>query len=201
MDGHRRRPRLLHSPGKLHAVDGALVPAQAELHRHRAPGPPDHRLHHLHRQLRGAHQAGAVPGVGHLGHRTAHVDVDDVGPGHLAGDGRALLHACGVAAENLGGAGVLLFPHLEQGNGLFILIAQSFGADHLGAGQPRPLLPADGPKSQVSHPGHGPQSQGRFDFNSSDGQHGLLRTVKYRPYRQTCILPYPEPVDKGAASL
>ena len=87
------------------------------------------------------------------------------------GDGRALLHTYRVAAENLGGGGVLPLPQLEQGNRLFILVAQGLGADHLSTGQARPLLPADGAEGHVGDPGHGGQSQGRFNVDSSDGYH------------------------------
>ena len=163
VDGHGGRTGLLHGLCKLHAVDGALVPAQAELHRHRALCPPDHRFGHPHRLGRVTHQAGAVPGVCHFGHGAAHIDVDDVRPGNFGGDGRPLLHAHGVAAEDLGGGGVLPLPQLQQGHGLFVLKAQGLGADHLRAGQPRPLLPADSPEGRIRHPRHGGQGQGRFN--------------------------------------
>ena len=90
------------------------------------------------------------------------------------GDGGPLLHAYRVAAENLGGGGGLLLPHLQQGDGLFVLITQGLGADHLGAGQPRPLLPADGAEGHVRHPSHGTQGQGRFNLDSSNGDHSYL---------------------------
>ena len=145
MDGHGGHPSLLHGPGQLHAVDGALIPAQAHLYGDGpAARPPDHRLSHPDGLVRGAHQPRAVPGIGHLGHRAAHVDVQDVGAGDLPGNGGGLLHTPLVAAEQLGGGGVLPFPQLEQRQGLLILITQGLGGHHLGNGIARPQFPADG---------------------------------------------------------
>ena len=124
------------------------------------PAPRTTSLQHPDRLVRVPHQARAVPGVGHLGHGAAHVDVDEVRPGHLVGDGGRLLHAHQVAAEDLGGGGVLPLPQLEQGNGLFILKAQGLGTDHFGTGQPCPLLPADGAERQVCHPAMGASASG-----------------------------------------
>ena len=44
-------------------------------------------------------QPGAVPGVGHLGDRTAHIDVNEVRTGDFMGQGGPLLHGDRVAAE------------------------------------------------------------------------------------------------------
>ena len=44
----------------------------------------------------------------------------------------------------------------------FILKAQGLGADHLGTGQPRPLLPADGTERQVCHPAIGASASGTW---------------------------------------
>ncbi len=100
-------------------------------------------------------------------------------PDTSVGDGRRLLHAHRVAAEDLGGGGVLPLPQLQQGDGLFVLVAQGLGADHLRAGEPRPLLPADGAEGHVGHPRHGGQGQGRFDFDSSNGYH--IKIVRAGP--------------------
>ena len=61
-----------------------------------AARPPDHRLGHPDRQVGVRHQARAVPGVGHLGHRAAHVDVDDVRPRPPA-----MAAACSMQAGSL----------------------------------------------------------------------------------------------------
>ena len=160
MDRHSGHPGGLHGLRKLHAVDGALVPAQAEFDGHRPlTGAPHHRLSHPDGLVHVPHQAGAVAGVGHLGHRAAHVDIDDIRAGHLSGDGCGLLHAFLVAAENLGGAGMFPLPQLEQRDGLLVLIAQGLGADHLGNGVPGAQLPADGTEGHIGHTCHGRKTQ------------------------------------------
>ena len=99
--------------------------------------------------------------------------------GMLQGDLGCLCHADRVTAEDLGGGGVFSLPQLEQRNGLFILKAQGLGADHLGTGQPRPLLPADGTERQVCHPRHRGQRQRDMDLDSSDFNHGDLLEIKH----------------------
>ena len=97
------------------------------------------------------------PALGHLGHRAAHVDVDDVRPGLLQGQGGPLFHTGLVAAKDLDGGGPFPRPQLQQGGGLFIPIAQGLGADHLSDGVAAGQLPAHGAEGQVGHPGHGGQ--------------------------------------------
>ena len=87
------------------------------------------------------------------------------------GDGRPLLHALGVAAENLGGGGGFILSHLKQRDGLLVLIAQGLGTDHLRAGETCPLLPTDGAKRHIRYTCHRPQGQGCFNLNSSNGYH------------------------------
>ena len=148
VDRHGGHTGGLHGLGELHAVDGALVPAQPEFDGDGPSArPPDDRLGHLHRQLGVPHQAGAIPGVGHLGHRTAHIDIQNVRPRLLRGDARRLLHAVRVAAEELHRRRVLPLAQLQQGKGFFVLIAQGLGADHLRHGVPRPQLPAHRPEA------------------------------------------------------
>ena len=166
MDGHGGHPHILHAPGKLHTVDGALVPAQTEFHGDRlAGGPPHHGGGHSGSLLRVLHQGGAIPGPGDFGHGTAHVDVDDVRPGLLQGQGSALLHGGLVAAENLDGTGVLSLAQGEEGGGLFISIAQGLGADHLGDGVTAGQLPAYGAEGHVGDPRHGSQHDFGVQFN------------------------------------
>ena len=181
VDRHGGHTGLLHGLCKLHTVDGALVPAQTELHRHRAARSPDHGLGHLHRQIGSAHQAGAVAGVGHLGHGTTHVDINKIAARLLVGNACGLLHAIGIAAEDLGGGGVFPLPQFQQGHSLFILIAQGLGADHFGAGQSGPLLSADGAKGDIRHTRHRAEGQGGGDLNSSDTNHNYLQKGKNTP--------------------
>src|SRR5699024_4533328 len=103
-------------------------------------------------------------------------------------------------------------PQLQEGNGLLVLKAQGLGADHLGAGEPRPLLPADGAEGHVGDPRHRGQGQGRFDFDSSNGYH--INTIRRsgplavpppslsflwsKPVH--CITP-PQPLTRAAADI
>ncbi len=74
--------------------------------------------------------------------------------------------------------GVLARPQLQQGEGLFILIAQGLGADHLRDGQPRAQLPADGAEGQVRHPRHGGQHQLGINIDGTDLQSDHLISEK-----------------------
>ena len=180
VEGDGGHPHGFQHLGQVQADDVPLVPAQAHLHGDGgAPGPADHRLGHPAGLVQVPQQAGAVPVVGHFGHGAAHVDVDDVRVGHLPDDGSPLLHAGQVAAEDLHPAGVLLRAQLHEGEGLFILIAQGFGADHLGDGVGRPQLPADGAEGQVGDPRHGGQHQGRGDMDRTDPQVGSPQFIQY----------------------
>ena len=79
----------------------------AARNRHRTAGPPDDRLSHPNRLVRVTHQAGAVPAVGHLGHRAAEVEVDMVGHVLVDDDFRGLLHNRGIDAVQLQRANLL----------------------------------------------------------------------------------------------
>jgi chaperonin GroEL len=61
-----------------HRVDAAGIKALPELHGDRDLHGPRHRLDDPTRQIGVSHQGAAVPGLDHLPHGTAHVDVDDV---------------------------------------------------------------------------------------------------------------------------
>ena len=162
------RPGLLQGFGKVHGVHAAAVPALAEFHRH---GDGDRRLYGLHDpacQLRVAHQGRAVAGFDDLPHGAAHIDVQHVRPRELQRQSRRLRHDLRLVAEDLHGAGMLVLRQVQQRPGLFVLIDQSLGRDHLRGGQGRPLRPAEGAKGKVRHPGHGGQGHPALQLYVSD---------------------------------
>ena len=108
---------------EFHRVYVPHVPALSSLDRHGDPTPSLHRFHNASRFVRILHQCAAVSAVGHLGHGTAHIDVDDVRLFQLHDLGRRLLHAHHIAAEQLDGGGVLIRRQRHDAAGLFVLIA------------------------------------------------------------------------------
>ena len=89
----------------------------------------------------------------------------------LDGDLGRLRHAHGVIAEDLHGRRVLPRELLEEGEGLFVVIAQRLGGDQLRAGKARAHLGADLAESNVRHPCHGGKRQLGIDDYISN-QHG-----------------------------
>ena len=120
----------------------------------------DHSLCHLGGQEGVAHQSGAVTAFYHLGHRTAHVDIDHVRTCLFHHDGGGLLHTAGIAAKKLDGGGVLVLRQLHQGNGFFVLVAKGLGADHLGDGIARAHMPAMVRKARSVTPAMGARAKG-----------------------------------------
>ena len=169
MDGEGGNTRVLQPFGKLQIVQVAPVPAQANFGGDRpASRPANDGGGHFGGFLRVPGQARALPVVAHLGHRAAHVDVDDVRPGVLGGFGGGLFHGLLIAAEKLDGGGVLPLAQLQQGEGLSVLIAEGLGGDHLSDGVARPQLPADSAEGKVGDPRHGGQHQGGRDIHTAD---------------------------------
>ena len=140
MDGHGGDAGLLQDLRKLHAVAAAHVPAPAELGGHRYVDRLHHCLHDPGGGLRLAHQGGAIAVIDDLPHGAAHVDVQHVGTGALNGDLGRFRHADGVVAEDLHRRRMLPGELLQQGEGLFVLVAQSLGGDQLRAGIARTQL-------------------------------------------------------------
>ena len=168
MDGDGGGPGGFQHLGHLHAVAAAHVPAPADLGRHRNGNGGVHRLHDAPREIRAAHQGGAVAVIHDLPHGAAHVQVDDLRPGLFQGDGGGLRHAGGIAAENLHRRRTLLRKAAQQGKGFFIAEAQGLGGDELRAGKGGALLPAEKAEGGVGNAGHGGQHQGRFQGDVAD---------------------------------
>ena len=123
MDGYGVCSGGLQHLAEFHSVYVPHVPALSSLDRHGDPTPSLHRFHNASRFVRILHQCAAVSAVGHLGHGTAHIDVDDVRLFQLHDLGRRLLHAHHIAAEQLDGGGVFIRRQRHDAAGLFVLIA------------------------------------------------------------------------------
>ena len=147
---------LLADLRKLHGVHMVLIPALAELHRHRAVHGGHHRPNDLPCQLRALHQGAAAAASGNLGGRAAHIDVDPVRvPGQRLFCG--CRHQLRVVPEELDGAGALGFAQVEQFLALAVAVNQPLGTGHLPDGADRSVPAADLPECPVAHPGHGGQ--------------------------------------------
>ena len=90
----------------------------------------------------------------------------------LQGDLGCLCHADRVTAEDLHCRRVLPGKLLEQGQGLFVVVAQGLGGDELRDGISRPQFRADLAEGDVRDPGHGGQGQGGVDGKRADVQGG-----------------------------
>jgi len=179
MDGHGGNTDLLQHNAQLHRVDTAFIPTPAHFHRHRNGARLDYGLSNAGSLLRILHQCAAVTVVCHLAHRTAHVDVDKGRAAGLCGDLRGLGHAGNIAAENLGTAGILAGEQTQQLLALFVLIAQSLGADQLRIGQTRAKLAADLAEGIVRDPRHRGQCQLGIDLHIADAHGVTSKNEKY----------------------
>ena len=171
VDGDGGGPRLLADLGKRHRVHAAAVPALAEFHRHRLIHSGADGLNDAPGQLRVPHKGRAVAGFDDLSHGAAHVDIQNIRPGSFQGHTGGLGHDLRLVAEDLYGAGVLVLGDIQQGFGLFIVVDQGLGADHLRGGEGRALLTADLPEGEIRHPGHGAQRQPPLEFHIADLYH------------------------------
>ena len=81
VDRYRVNARLLQDLRELHAVAVSHIPAAAEFRRDGRPDGPFDRFDNPRRQIRLAHERGAVAVVDYLPHRTAHIEVYNIGAG------------------------------------------------------------------------------------------------------------------------
>ena len=168
MDGYRCHAHLFQRYGQFHGVDAALIPAPAHFHRHGDGGGFYHRFGYPGGLADVTHQGAAVAVGHHFAHRAAHVDVDEVGPGDLGGHDGGLCHADGIAAEDLGGSGMLAVKELQKAAAFAVLIAKGLGTDHLRHRQTGTQLAANFAESQIRNAGHGSQYQTGRDVNAAD---------------------------------
>ena len=175
VDGYHGRAAVLHSFGKVQHVDAALVPAKAAFHGDRDIHRLHHRFHDFPRQLRGTHQTAAVAGIGHLGHGTAHVDVQKITAGDFQRQHRGPGHDLRVVAENLRAAdAAFVFP--KELDAFLVLIHQRPGGHHFRHGHVRSQPGADGAEGPVRDPGHGGKEQRILQFYVAKF-HGFLSFI------------------------
>src|SRR6185437_11179159 len=109
------------------------------------------------------------PGLAHLGHGAAHVEVDEVG----AGGGDALgggLHDVGVRAEQLHRDRVLVGVDAQQlGAGALVAVVHGVAGDHLGDHQARAVTLGLQPHEPVADPGQRGQHHAVGDGNPAEG--------------------------------
>ena len=163
--------------GELVAVGLPRALARAQLDGHRQPRALARGARHRDGGVGVLDERGAGAGLAHLGHRAAHVEVDEVGA--VLGDrGRRRAHDLGVLAEELDGdrpAGALVGMDAQQlAHRLLVAVVDGEARDHLRHGEPRPVAlglqahepVADPGQGREQHPVghlHGPDAPGRAE--------------------------------------
>jgi hypothetical protein len=158
MEPDRRHPGLLGEPDRQVEAGAVTGPdPRAQLRRHRQAAALAGGAGEGEGELGVAQELDAGPGLAHLRHRAAHVDVDQVGA-RLGGERRPRAHHLGVVAEELHRDGVLVGvdPH-QLAQGALVAVVEGEAGDHLRDRQPGPVpfrLQADEP---VADPRQGRQ--------------------------------------------
>ena len=154
MDGDGGRTRVLDHLRQGRRVYLGIVPAGPHLHRHRNFHRFGHRGNHRGRVRRLAHQAAAGMVLRNLGHRTAHVDVHDVGA-HAFDDLRRRRHLVGISAEDLDRDGPLRLCVLGVLERSIDPANEPLRAHHLGDDEAAAAVAFDETaKRRVGHAGH-----------------------------------------------
>ena len=166
VDGEGLDAHVLQPFGEVHDDLGAVVPAQAGLHR-------DGCLDGFHDGFRDgdelvrlAHHAAAGAPARDLGHRAAPVDVDRVGPvpaGELrraVGHPGRIDHRLGDVPVDLDRDGGLLLERAHLGDGLRGVADEPVRGDELGRDHRRPGLAAQDAEGRVRHVLHRRQHHG-----------------------------------------
>ena len=112
-------------------------------------------------------QRRARPGLRHLLHRAAEVDVDDVRPGR--GDHpRRFAHRRRVGAEELDRERMLVRRHAEVPERALVAVLDAGAADHLGADETRSEAASLAPEGLHADAGHGREHEPRRDLDPTD---------------------------------
>ena len=129
------------------------VPAEPDLGGDRNRDRLDHGFADPAGELGIAQQGRAARRLDDLGHRAAHVDVDDIGAGRLRHPGR-LRHHPGVAPHQVHRDRRLIPIEVHQPERFPMPADERLAADHLGAGQPGAELPSDLSEGRVGDARH-----------------------------------------------
>ena len=168
VDRERLYARVLQAFGEFDYDLGAVVPAEAGLHRDGFADGFHHSLGDRHHLVGVAHHARTGAASGYLGDRAAEVDVYHVGPvasGYLGG---AVGHSCGLhhglgdVAVDLYAHGRLLFGGAQFRKRLGGVAYQAVGGDELGIHHVGPLFAAEQPEGEVGDVFHRSQQQRAF---------------------------------------
>ncbi|CDN41094.1 hypothetical protein BN871_AB_00920 [Paenibacillus sp. P22] len=171
--------------------DMVAVPADPHLDRYRLVDGVDDRADHL-VDLVGIEQpAGAGIAFGHLRHRTAHVDVDDVRIRLLVDDFRSLDKGSAVSAENLQAERLFALIHEQHFARALVAVDNRLVAHHLRANEPGAELFGDEPECRVADARHRSENDIILHFDISDFKHNrsfLLSQTAARHGRQFFIV-------------
>ena len=135
MQRQRRRARVDEPRPDLEAVARAVLGPAAHLHRDRQVDRPGDRLDDRAPRGRVVEQRGAGAGLGHLAHRAAEVDVDDVRARGLDPP-RGLGHRRRVRAEDLDRERMLVAGDPQVAERALVPVLDPGDRDHLRADEP-----------------------------------------------------------------
>ena len=156
--GNSAHACCLHGTRNLHRVAVGIVPARAELYRHRNLDSLHHRRQNIMRQLRILHQRRAFAVIDNLRHRAAHIEIN-----HISAAG--LYHACSLgqlrrhAAEKLNRRRTLAVIDTQHFGSLDVFVQQTLGTHHLRHRHTAAQTAADQAKRQIRNACHRCQRQ------------------------------------------
>ena len=159
----------------LNGVQVRFVPSAANLDSEGHLQDPAHRAQDLSGLLNVFHQRRTAARLRDLGHRTAHVQIDDVGTGVLQ-----VLNSrnqrFGRRPENLQGDRLLLRQILgDVVLGTRVLAGQPYRIDLFAGGQRAPTLPRHKAIWGIGNSGHGGESRKAFYFNIANKHLTIIR--------------------------
>ncbi len=140
--GNSAHACCLHGTRNLHRIAVGIIPASAELYRHRNLYGLHHRRQNIMRQLRILHQRRAFAVIDNLRHRAAHIEINHI---RTAG----LYHACSLrqlrrhTAEKLDGRRTLAVINAQHFGSLDVFVQQALGTHHLRHGHAAAQTAAD----------------------------------------------------------
>ena len=160
-------PGILHALCNLHNIHRLILKTDTNFHCQWLLNGRRNAFHNLHDQIRIFQKSRTLTVIYHLRHRTSHIDIQNVKRLFLDFL-RYLRHQLRLASKELHGNRMLHRVDFHQSPGIFVLIGNSLGTDHLHAEKPSALLFAKPAKSQVGNARHWCQDEPVRDLHSSD---------------------------------
>ena len=158
VDRQRRNAHVLQPLGDLDDILRIVVPPQPRLDRHGQFHRPDDPARHLDHLRHVAHHAAARPAPGDLAHRTAEIDVNQVGSGRF-GHARGLYHRFDLVAVQLDAHRPFVVEDVEFGERLRRVADQPVAGDKLGIDHIGPVPLAHEAERRVGHILHRSQKE------------------------------------------